>query len=322
MLSIIIGLITLVLVGLVGAGFYFYHVAIARGEKPFLSEDPDLQVDDELDLSSKEDKQWWNDQEFAKWQQQTPDHLHLYGYFLQANKPTRHVAIVAHGYSGDAKTMSGFARLYHEVYGMHVLVPDARGHGISEGDYIGFGWHERLDYQRWIAQVLQQLGNDMEIVLHGVSMGAATVMMTSGEKLPDQVKAIIADCGYTSAMEELRYQMKRMYHLPAFPILHITSLLAKLKSGYSFQEASALNQVKKTTKPMLYVHGKEDAFVPTFMVHKLYQATNTNQKELLLIPRAGHGLAWQTDSQTYYQRLTAFLSKHLTEVQQADDILL
>ncbi|BDP53469.1 hypothetical protein EfmJHP35_13930 [Enterococcus faecium] len=77
-------------------------------------------------------------------------------------------------------------QMFHDM-GYNVLVPDARGHGKSEGDYIGFGWPERKDYVQWINKVLENNGKSQEIVLYGVSMGAATVMMTSGEKLPDNV---------------------------------------------------------------------------------------------------------------------------------------
>ncbi|CQR47123.1 Alpha/beta hydrolase family protein [Paraliobacillus sp. PM-2] len=311
MVYILLGL-SVILIGLIGAGFYFYQVAVARGNKPFLENDPDLEVDGDIDLSTQEDKNWWKKQHFTKWTQKTTDNLTLTGYFLSPENETNKVAIIAHGYAGDAKTMSGFARLYHEVLGMHVLVPDARGHGESEGDYIGFGWHERLDYKDWIDKVTDFFDYDVEIVLHGVSMGSATVLMASGESLPDQVKAIVADCGYTSAMEELAYQMKRMYHLPAFPILHVTSLITKWRTGYAFQEASVLKQVQQTNKPILFVHGEEDAFVPKYMVEVLYKAALTTNKELLLIPDAGHGLAYQTDQENYRQVLLRFVNKYLS----------
>ena len=80
-------------------------------------------------------------------------------------------AIVAHGYMGNAETMANYAKMFHDL-GYNVLVPDARGHGKSEGDYIGFGWHERKDYVKWIDQVLETNGQSEEIVLYGISMGA------------------------------------------------------------------------------------------------------------------------------------------------------
>src|SRR5690606_382844 len=121
-----------------------------------------------------------------------------------------------------------YGQYYYEDLGFNIFYADSRGHGNSEGDYIGFGWHDRLDYVDWIQKIIEEKGKDTEIVLHGLSMGAATVLMTSGEALPENVKAVIADSPYTSVQDLFAYQMKRMYHLPSFPVLHTTSLVTKL----------------------------------------------------------------------------------------------
>ncbi|MFC0558237.1 alpha/beta hydrolase [Halalkalibacter alkalisediminis] len=134
--------------------------------------------------------------------------------------------------------------------------------------------------------------------------------MTSGESLPDQVKAVVADCGYTSCEEVLKYQLKRMYHLPSFPLLQSTSLLTKVKAGFSFKEASAIEQVKKAEVPILYIHGKEDLFVPTDMVYELYEKTNS-EKELLLVPEATHGEAYVVNKEVYESKIQEFFSKYV-----------
>lgn len=108
------------------------------------------------------------------------------------------------------------------------------------------------------------------------------------EDLPPQVKAIIEDCGYTSVDAQLSYQLSRMYHLPSFPLLNTTSLVTKLKAGYSFSEASALEQIKKNKLPILFIHGAEDWFVPVSMVYELYEAC-PSEKELYIVEGAGHG---------------------------------
>ena len=150
----------------------------------------------------------------------------------------------------------------------------------------------------------------MQIALHGLSMGAATVMMVSGETLPSQVKAIIEDCGYTSASDQLAYQLKRMYNLPVFPLLPATSVVTQIKAGYSLYEASALKQIEKNTRPILFIHGDEDRFVPTGMVWELYEAC-TSEKELYLVKGAGHGHAYGTDRDTYIQKVGDFLARFL-----------
>lgn len=162
----------------------------------------------------------------------------------------------------------------------------------------------------WINKIIEEKGQDIDIVLHGLSMGAATVLMTSGEALPKNVKAIIADSPYTNVQDLFSYQMKRMYHLPSFPILNTTSLVTKLRAGYSFTEASALDQVKKTTVPILYIHGEADTFVPTELSQILYDQTNS-EANILLIPNAGHGEGFVIAKEMYLNSLHHFLSQYL-----------
>lgn len=143
----------------------------------------------------------------------------------------------------------------------------------SQGDYIGFGWPDRKDYVQWIEKVLTENGQQEQITLYGVSMGAATVMMTSGEKLPDNVKAIVEDCGYSTVNQELQYQLKELFNLPSFPLVNVTSGITKLRAGYFFGEASAVKQLQKNHLPMLFIHGENDTFVPFSMLDEVYNAT-------------------------------------------------
>jgi fermentation-respiration switch protein FrsA (DUF1100 family) len=296
---------------LVGASFYFYQVAFYRQEKTFLLNNPDL-VDTtrSTDLPVLEIS-WVERQRFESIEMMSYDGLRLRGYYLKAKEPTRKTVILAHGYGGTARTnMGGLAELYHETFGFNVFMPDHRGHGKSEGAYIGFGWHDRLDYLKWIGLILQRDEQDAEIVLHGISMGGSTVLMTAGETLPKQVKCIIEDCGYTSLNEILAYQAKRMYRLPAFPFVPLTGLVCKLRAGFFPGEASALKQVARATRPILFMHGGADTFVPTEMVYRLYEASK-GYKELFLVPKAGHGMAFVVDQVGYTRKVKDFLRKFM-----------
>lgn len=306
--SIVFLIIVLVIVLLTAASIYFYRLVIYRQPKTFLLNNPDLEQDGGTDLPVQ-DVPWVESQPFERIEMKSSDGLLLRGFYLPAPRPTTRTAIVAHGYSCSSKlNMGPFAQMYHEEFGYNVLMPDARGHGESEGNYIGFGWHERLDYLKWIHLMMQRVGEDCEIVLHGVSMGAATVLMTSGEVLPPQVKSVVADCAYTSANDILAYQGKRMYHLPAFPIIPATSLVCKLCAGYFFGEASTLKQIEKAQLPVLFIHGEEDTFVPTEMAGRLYAACPT-PKELIMIPQAGHGISFNVDPAAYAGHVGQFLNK-------------
>lgn len=303
-------IVFVILAAITGISFYFYNIAIARADKSFLNGNPDLEIGASAEHSIERNEQWWEAQPFEEWSMQSEDGLRLHAYYLRAKEPSDVTVIIAHGYSGHAALMTNFAQMYSEKLGYNVLLPDARGHGRSEGRYIGFGWPERRDYVGWIGKVIEKNGAQSQIVLHGISMGGATVMMTSGEPLPSQVKAIVEDCGYTSAREQLAYQLKRMYKLPSFPLLQTTSLVTKWRAGYSFREASALEQVKKSRTPILFIHGDADLFVPTAMVNELYEH-GPEQKELLIIPGAGHGFARHTDPETYDRAVIGFIQKYI-----------
>ncbi|HOL14014.1 MAG: alpha/beta hydrolase [Firmicutes bacterium] len=302
---------------LIISSLYFYNLAIARGPKEFLSRSPDLQRGTSGENSVSLERTfspttWLDSQNPARWEIQSDDGLKLVGLFIPASTPTNRTVICAHGYTSQSRHMAQFARFFHEKLGFNVLLPDARGHGESEGDYIGFGWHERKDYLLWIQRIIEEVGEDSQIVLFGISMGGATVMMVSGEDLPPQVKAIIEDCGYTSVDAQLSYQLSRMYHLPSFPLLNTTSLVTKLKAGYSFSEASALEQIKKNKLPILFIHGAEDWFVPVSMVYELYEAC-PSEKELYIVEGAGHGAAYGQNPEEYERRVADFLKKYLEE---------
>ena len=252
---------------------------------------------------------WVAAQQFERLTLTARDGLKLSGYYLPASQPTDKLVILTHGYLGNAKQMGLFGQYYHNDLDYNIFMPDARGHGNSEGAYYGFGWPDRLDLIDWTNLLVQKLGPDVKVAYHGLSMGAATVLMTSGEaELPRQVKAIIADSPYASVYQLFQYQMNRMFHLPAFPLLDSTSLLTKIRAGYSFGEASALNAVEKTDVPILYIHGEGDTFVPTEMAEELYQHT-ASPAELMLVPNANHGEAYAMAGDKYRMKMTHFLER-------------
>ena len=204
--------------------------------------------------------------------------------------------------------MSTYAKHYYDN-GYNVLIPDLRAHGLSEGNYIGMGWDDRLDIISWINYILNENPN-AEIILHGVSMGAATVLMTSGEEIPSNVKAIVADCGYTSVWDEFAYQLDDLFSLPEFPILNVSSIVAKIRAGYFLGEASSLKQVKNSKTPILYIHGDKDDFVPYYMMEELYNATSS-EKEMLTIEGAEHAKASEVDPETYWNTVNNFINKYM-----------
>ena len=259
---------------------------------------------------SKEEKDW-----FSKIRKNvyinSKDGLKLHGYEIINENGNGNYIIACHGYSGSANDMARYAKRYYSM-GYSLIIPDARAHGTSEGHVRGMGWLERLDIPIWINKILSE-HEDAKIALFGISMGAATVMMTSGEELPKQVCAVIEDCGYSSAWDEFEKQLKNMFHLPSFPLMNVASIVTKIRGGYSLKEASAVNQLKKCKLPVLFIHGKDDQFVPFEMLDIVYDAATT-EKEKLAVENAGHAMSSTKEPEIYWNTVKAFLNKHMNEI--------
>lgn len=216
-------------------------------------------------------------------------------------------ALIVHGYTDNALRILMLGRMYRDSLRYNILLPDLRCHGASGGAAIQMGWQDRHDVLRWIAAARAAFG-DTAMVLHGISMGAATVLMTAGEALPPCVRAVVADCGYTSVWEQFRRELRVQFGLPAFPLLYVASALCRLRYGWSFGEASALRQTARNTLPTFFIHGDSDDYVPTAMVYELYAAKPDNQKALWIVAATDHAHAYRNHPKEYTARVRAFLA--------------
>lgn len=290
-------------------GNYFYNLAL----NPKTSKDAILGSKEESKSTSGEivnETLVWllNHSNYSNVYIESFDKLKLHGYKILNKNSNNKWVLTVHGYTSKGIYMSNYAKRFYDM-GYNILIPDLRGHGESEGNYIGMGWYDRLDILKWIDLIIKEDEN-AKIVLHGVSMGAATVSMTSGEELPINIKAIIADCGYTSVWEQFSHQLKAMYSLPNFPVMTASSAVARFKAGYDFKEASALKQVAKSKTPILFIHGDEDDFVPYRMMDELYNATSSD-KEKLTIKGAGHAQSSKVDPNLYWSTIENFINKYI-----------
>lgn len=234
----------------------------------------------------------------------------LTGYLLKPEKPSKLFMFGSHGYKFNGRDeFNGFAQYYIKK-GFNVFLCDHTSAGESEGRYAGFGAFEHKDCLKWLRYLNETFGEDIVITLHGVSMGAATVMMMSShDELPTNVKMIVEDCGYTSAWNEF-YLKANELKLPGTKLLlNCVNEINKRKAGYDIKTIQPIESIKNAKVPMLFVHGSGDTFVPFFMVHELYEAYGGPYKDLLVIEGAGHARCSVKGWDEYEKKLDEFLNK-------------
>lgn len=226
--------------------------------------------------------------------------------FTPAEKTNRW-AILVHGYGRDGT----YAYDYGEEYlkrGWNVLIPDLRAAGESEGEFITMGAFESRDVFDW-AKKISSDNPDAKIVLHGVSMGAATVMLTAAQN-PENLCAVVEDCGYTSAYDMFTAQLEKLFGLPEFPAMYCANIVCKLKTGIKISDAAPINFVDKISVPILFIHGDADKLVPFEMMGELYDKTAA-PKEKFVVADAGHADAKSVNPAAYFDKVFAFLEANL-----------
>ena len=241
------------------------------------------------------------------WTIETADNLKQYAtYFLPKNESHKW-AILVHGYGRDQTYAFDYAEEYLK-HGYNVLTPDLRASGTSEGIYLTMGTFESQDIVIWCEKIVEH-DTQAKIILHGVSMGAATVLMASALN-PQNVVAVVEDCGYTSAYEMFSAQMQKIFGLPEFPIMNFVDVVSKIKTGSSVSDAAPINSVANSKIPTLFIHGNADKLVPFEMLNQLYNASNAPVKEKFVVEGAGHADSKIIDPPKYFERVFNFIDKY------------
>ena len=297
---------------LAGAANYFYEFSM----KP-VKHDPSHDYEAK-ELPYTRGRIWMNGHPLREdWFEISEDGLRIHANYIPSPLPEgdHRYAICVHGYSDTSESVGQYAMVYRERYGMNVLLPDLRGHGKSEGTYVGYGYHDRRDIIVWIDRILNK---DPKAVfrLHGISMGAATVMMTTGEKLPSNVKACVEDAGYSTAVEEFKHvynNLEPRQPVPVDVMMPALRAVALVRAGYGLGQASPLDAVKRSVTPTLFIHGDADDFIPCSMMKKLFEAAAC-KKMSLLVKGAGHVQSVVVDPEGYWAKVDSFLEKAAPEL--------
>lgn len=234
------------------------------------------------------------------------DGLKLYGKFYEYEKNAP-IEIMFHGYRGCAeRDLSGGVQRCFKL-GHSALIVEQRASGKSEGNIISFGINEHRDALKWAEFAAEHFGADAKLIMTGISMGAATVLMTADKDLPQNVIGILADCGYTSAKDIIKIVIKGMKLPPSFAYPFV-KLGARLYGHFDLEEDSPINSVKNARVPIIYFHGKADDFVPCYMSEQNYDAT-ASKKAIITVDDAGHGLSYPSHPQEYLAAVDEFFHK-------------
>ena len=308
----IIGLIVLILLcGSIGVGHYFVNYALSPASN---SSERNVKTtvhasnSNELIMNKNKEDEMKKANAFYKETSLTSitskDKLKLSGNYK--TQDSHKWALIIHGYKVNNRNMMPFGRTYYD-HGYNVLLPDDRASGKSEGNHIGMGYLDKNDMKLWINWILNK-DPQAKIIVHGVSMGGATTMMLSGDH-PKNVVGYVEDCGYTSVYDIFSSELNKRFGLPPFPVMDISNMMSNIEAGYDFKKASSLEAVKKCNKPMMFIHGGDDTFVPTKFLNQVYDASN-GPKEKYLVPGASHVQSYATNPAKYEQKVADFLAKY------------
>jgi len=288
--------------------YYYFKFAVVRRITPRFSESKYRNSDKYKNYADEiiESIKWYREQNTEEIKIKSDDGLILVGNFFPGIHSSKTI-ILFHGYHSTAyNDFACLIKYYHEK-NYNLIIVDQRAHGRSEGKYIGFGVLERTDAKKWVEYVYNRFGTDMDIYLHGMSLGATTVLMASNFTFPRSVRGIIADCGFTSPNEIICKVIKDKYKLPGWLFVPMMSIYSRIFARYGFYDFSTKKALKHANVPILFFHGKGDTYVPSYMSEESFNAC-ASPKKLVLVDDAVHGMSFLKDKEKCIKELEEFLA--------------
>ena len=239
------------------------------------------------------------------------DGYKLKGYFIEKDKDCKKVMIIIHGYTANHFVSLQFVDMFLKD-DFNVLLIDARSHGSSEGVYASYGFYERDDLDLWVDLIRSKIGSDGKIGLMGQSMGASTVLMYGGAH-EDKIDFIIEDCGFSNGKEILKYQLKKVAHLPCKPFYYFINRRLRRKCLFSLDDVSPIDDIKDKEIPVLFIHGTEDGTVPFSMGEEMFKIKKGNKNIFYKVEGAVHVGCYPKDKEKYKEAVYNFINLALKD---------
>ncbi len=232
-----------------------------------------------------------------------------HAYIFEAEKPTHRWVILCHGYNSSTLGTAAFTKHFYEQ-GCNCVCPSMRGWDMDENRYCSMGWRDQDILLAWIDYVIL-MDPEAQIVLHGYSMGAVTTMLATGHALPKNVKAAIADCGFTTCWEQFAGVMKQYAHLPSFPLLNVVNLISRLRGNFDARLDRPIDAIRRSETPTVFLHGTADDFIPCRMMDELYEACAA-PKARQPIEGGFHATSVLKNPELYWKAVDGFLAEKIT----------
>jgi fermentation-respiration switch protein FrsA (DUF1100 family) len=233
-----------------------------------------------------------------------------YGYKVHGlfyiNKNSKKAVILCHGITWSLYGCLKYVQMFFNK-GFSVLVYDHRNHGLSGGKDTSFGYFEKYDLKACTDWLMNKLGKDAIVGLLGESMGAGTVLQNV--PIDSRIKFCIADCSYSDITALFKYHLAKDYKIKVLPLVEITSIITKLRNGWSFKDISPISSISNCDTPILFIHGADDDFVPTWMSEEMHKAKK-GCKDIYIAPNAAHIETYWKDAQEYEKRVDHFLEEN------------
>ena len=311
-LALIIVVLLLIVAGLTWLLIYSYAVRVAYrffgrpAPRPAYDKSP-LSIDQSTIFGRGKNWFYSNRMNVLDWQMTAFDGIKLYAYYIPAaKKTTKDVVILIHGFNDAPSVMAAYAQLHLEKRDCHILIPHLRAHGMSEGNFVGYGLFDSQDIAMWMQYLESRLGQGLKIILHGRSMGAACALMTAGSGIaPNTLTGVIADSSFDSLDTEIAYLAQRKYRMQLRPFLMLVRHVVLKRFGFPIEKASPASIASRIPVPVLLFHGTADELVPSYMSDNIYNRIRS-PKRICLIEGAAHVMGYDAAPEKYSAEIDKF----------------
>ena len=240
------------------------------------------------------------------------DGTNLRGTYIEDRNNSKKAVILLHGLYQNRSMCLPYVNIYRNL-GYNVLLVDLRGHGESDGSMTDWGIHDEEDLNAWV-DFLHSKNQNMEIGLHGFSLGAAMALIYSGSKEGHEMKFYVADSSYGNLLKLGREKIMT-YTGDERLVLGMDILNPFMQAamfahtGKLLSSVDPIDQVNHMTSPVLFLHGGADQLIPPSTAEELLSASSSQNKQLYIFQGAGHTMEMAANGEAYKKTVIEFVRK-------------